>query len=103
MLCHIRLGSRGYYSFIATNLTARGLNYKKDKPSIRYFNIKSLFSFIALITPQQYSTVTTPIQQLLPLCADLQQQRSHRSWLKKAAMLTLYGARIELESSESPL
>jgi hypothetical protein len=44
MLRHARLGSRGYYSFIASDLTARGLHYRKEMRSIRYFNIKSLLN-----------------------------------------------------------
>jgi hypothetical protein len=35
--------------------------------------------------PEQYSTVTTPFQKLLPLCADWQQHRSHRSSLKEGS------------------
>jgi hypothetical protein len=55
---------------------------------------------IALIIPEQYSTVTTSIQKLLPLCADWLQHRSHRSWLKQgsnADILNFYRARIERE------
>jgi hypothetical protein len=37
--------------------------------------------------PEQYLTVTTSIQKLLPLCGDWLQHRSHRLCLKKAAML----------------
>jgi hypothetical protein len=45
--------------------------------------------------PEQYSTVTTSIQKLLPLCADWLQHRSHRLCLKKAAMLIF----VDVESS----
>jgi hypothetical protein len=47
--------------------------------------------------PEQYSTVTTSIQKHLPLCADWLQHRSHRSWLKKAAMFIF----VERESSSN--
>jgi hypothetical protein len=41
---HARLGSRGYNSFIAPDLTARGLHYRKEMGSNRYFEIKSLLN-----------------------------------------------------------
>jgi hypothetical protein len=51
--------------------------------------------------PEQYSTVTTSIQKLLPLHADWLQHRSYRSWLKKGSnadfLTSANRTRIELE------
>jgi hypothetical protein len=44
MLRHAPLGRPEYYSFIATNLTTRGLHCRKEITSIRYLNIESLFT-----------------------------------------------------------
>jgi hypothetical protein len=44
MLRHAWLGSPGFYSFIASNLTSRDLRYRKEMRSIRNFNIKFLFN-----------------------------------------------------------
>jgi hypothetical protein len=62
MLRHARLISR-WYNFIPSDLTARGLHYRKEMQTIHYFNIK----MIVLIVPEQclnsfdvYSKVPAP-------------------------------------------
>jgi hypothetical protein len=99
MLRHARLDSHGCYSFTASE----GCTIEKEMQSIRHFNIKSLLTAkktIALIVSEQYSTLTTSIQKLLPFDADWLQQRLHRLWLKKSSKIhslpSSNGARIAI-------
>jgi hypothetical protein len=92
VLHRARLGTRGYFSFIASDLTAIEGYITETKCEVSAISTSNLYLLpkktIALIMADRFSTVTIAYpfkrQKHLSLCTEWLQNRSHRSWLKRA-------------------